>query len=291
MFGIYFPLLRIFVPMRKENIETPVEIIYEKVNECPIRDRAYSFFQLVFVISGSGFQTFNGNRNSYQVDDLFLLTPEDIHTFDVDKTTEFLLIRFNRSYLKQYDWKNLNHLECLLNNATNITGNILKDQSDKVIVKSIIGTILQSIAKSDLFSEELKKYLINALLVVVARSISCYQLEGLEENFDKRFVNIINYIHDNIYNPEKLRTAGISEQFNISESYLGRFFKSQCGETLQDYISKYKIKLIKNRLKFSDMRINEIADEFNFNDGSHLNKFFKRHSGVSLTDYKNSVLD
>ncbi|HCZ8394158.1 TPA: helix-turn-helix transcriptional regulator [Elizabethkingia anophelis] len=277
--------------MRKENIETPVEIIYERVIECPIRDRAYSFFQLVFVISGSGFQTFNGNRNSYQADDLFLLTPEDIHTFDVDKTTEFLLIRFNRSYLKQYDWKNLNHLECLLNNATNITGNIVTTQSDRVVVKSLMNTILLCMDKTDLFSEELKSYLINALLVVVAKSISGYQLDSLEQNFDKRFINIVNYIHDNIYNPEKLRTTAISEKFNISESYLGRFFKSQCDETLQDYISKYKIKLIKNRLKFSDMRINEIADEFNFNDGSHLNKFFKKHSGVSLTEYKNSVLD
>lgn len=276
--------------MKKENIETPVEIIYEKVNECPIRDRVYSFFQLVFVISGSGFQTFNGNRNNYQAGDLFLLTPEDIHTFDVEKTTEFLLIRFNRSYLKQYKWKNLNHLECLLNNASNITGNIVTTQSESVVVKSLMNTILECLDKMDLFSKELKSYLINALLVVVAKSISCYQLESIGQNFDKRFINIINYIHDNIYSPEKLRTAAISEKFSISENYLGRFFKSQCDETLQDYITKYKIQLIKNRLKFSDMRINEIADEFNFNDGSHLNKFFKKQSGFSLTEYKNSVL-
>jgi len=275
--------------MRKENIETPVEIIYEKVNECPLRDRVYSFFQLVFVISGNGYQTFNGNRNSYQTNDLFLITPDDIHTFDVVTTTEFLLIRFNRSYLNGYDWKNLNHLECLLNNATNITGNILRHQSDKIIVKSLIGTILQSIDKSDLFNEELRNYLINALLVVVARSISGYQLADLQENFDKRFVNILNYIHDNIYTPEKLRAITISEQFNISESYLGRFFKAQCGETLQDYISKYKTKLIKNRLRYSDMRINEIADEFNFNDGSHMNKFFKKQSGINLTAYRNQL--
>ncbi|WP_214293619.1 hypothetical protein, partial [Escherichia coli] len=91
----------------------------------------------------------------------------------------FLLIRFNRSYLKQYDWKNLNHLECLLNNATNITGNIVTTQSDRVVVKSLMNTILLCMDKTDLFSEELKSYLINALLVVVAKSISGYQLEDL----------------------------------------------------------------------------------------------------------------
>lgn len=275
--------------MKKENIETPIEIIYEKTDECPVRDRVFSFFQLVFVLSGNGFQTFNGNRTSYRKNNMFLLTPEDIHTFDVTHTTEFLLIRFNTSYLKNYRWNNLNHLECLLHNATHITGNILMADADQRIVKSIMDAILQSSEKNDLFNAELKNHLINALLVVVARSISCYQAERLEQNPDKRFVNMINYIQEHIYYPDRLRTGIISKKFNISENYLGRFFKSQCGETMQEYISKYKIRLIKNKLQFSDLRMNEIAQEFNFIDSSHLNKFFKKHSGGSLSAYKNSI--
>ena len=267
----------------------PVEIIYEKVNQCPIKDRVFSFFQLVFILSGSGFKTFNGNRNKYQMDDLFLLTPEDIHTFDVDTETEFLLIRFNRSYLKNYQWNNLNHLECLLNNAKNISVNILTVDPDKIIVKNLMASILQSISKEGLFNEELKSYLINALLVVVARRISCYQLEELQENFDSRFVDIVNYIQENICFPDKLRASIISERFNISESYLGRFFKSQCNETMQGYITKCKVKQIINRLKFSDLRINEIAEEFNFTDGSHLNKFFKKQLNVGLSEYKRAI--
>jgi len=276
--------------MKTENIERPVEIIYEKVDECPIRDRVFSFFQLVFVLSGNGHHTINKNRSSYQSNDLFLLTPNDIHTFEVEATTEFLLIRFNNSYLKNYQWRNLNHLECLLNNASHINGNVLRAVSDKFIVKSLMESILKCLNKNDLFNEELKSYLLNALLVVVARSISFYQLEGLDQNFDKRFINIINYIQENIYCPDKLRTAHISHEFNMAESYLGRFFKSHSNETMQNYIAKYKTQLIKNRLRFSSLRMNEIAEEFNFIDGSHLNKFFKKQSGLSLSAYKNSVL-
>lgn len=280
-----------FVSMRIENLEKPVEIIYEKVNQCPIRDREYSFFQLVFVISGSGFHTINKNENSYQTDDLFLLTPQDINSFDVYTTTEFMLIRFNYSYLKCYEWKEINHLEYLLNNGTNITGSVLNSQSDKLIIRSLVNAILESYTKTDLFSEKLKYNLINALLVVVAKNISKYQLEGLQETYDKRFIKIVNYIQENIFFPAKLKTSAISRVFNISESYLGRFFKAQCGETMQNYIYRNKVKLIKNRLKYSDMRINEIAEEFNFVDGSHLNKFFKKQIGLSLSEYKTSLSD
>jgi AraC-like DNA-binding protein len=69
--------------------------------------------------------------------------------------------------------------------------------------------------------------------------------------------------------------ATISEVFSISETYLGSYFKRQCGETIQHFISNYKIRLIEHRLRFSSMRINEIASEFAFSDKSHLNKFFK----------------
>jgi AraC-like DNA-binding protein len=58
---------------------------------------------------------------------------------------------------------------------------------------------------------------------------------------------------------------------------------------MQIYIAKYKIKLIEHRLKFSDKRINEIADEFGFTDVSHLNKYFKKHKGNNLTAYRELV--
>jgi AraC-like DNA-binding protein len=83
-----------------------------------------------------------------------------------------------------------------------------------------------------------------------------------------------------------MKAETISELFGLSETYLGSYFKSQCGETLQQFTSKYKMRLIKFRLKFSDKRINEIAQEFGFSDESHLNKFFKKQQGISLTGYR-----
>lgn len=272
--------------MKREHIEKPVVVMYEKVDECPIKDRLFSFFQLVYVISGDGFYTINGNKKRYKEQNLFLLTPNDAHSFDVISTTEFLLIRFNYVYLNEYRWKNIDHLECLLGNARNMNSNIIDLQSDRVLVKSITESILNGIKFPDIFNEELTTHLINSLLVVVARNLSKYQSEGIAENSDRRFINIVNYIQQNIYQPNLLKANIISKEFHISPNYLSRYFKSQSNDTMQEYIAKYKIKLIENRLKYSDMRINEIAYEFGFTDGSHLNKFFKKHSEISLSDYR-----
>ncbi|WP_315823771.1 helix-turn-helix domain-containing protein [Paraflavitalea speifideaquila] len=62
----------------------------------------------------------------------------------------------------------------------------------------------------------------------------------------------------------------------ISLHYLGRYFKKQTGETLQQYITHYKLRLIEARLLHSDRRIGEIAAELQFTDESHLNRLFKK---------------
>jgi hypothetical protein len=48
-----------------------------------------------------------------------------------------------------------------------------------------------------------------------------------------------------------------------------------------DIVGRFPGKLVEARLRFSDMRINEIASELGFTDESHLNKFFKSQKGLS----------
>jgi AraC family L-rhamnose operon regulatory protein RhaS len=50
---------------------------------------------------------------------------------------------------------------------------------------------------------------------------------------------------------------------------------------LQQYILRYKLKMMENRLLFSDSPISQITDAFGFTDGSHLIRLFKKYYGLS----------
>ncbi|KIC00887.1 AraC family transcriptional regulator [Flavobacterium sp. JRM] len=272
--------------MRKENMHQSVEVIYKKVNECPIGNSQFSFFQMVYVISGNGFLHINGNCISYQAGNLMLLTPNDYHTFDIVTTTEFLLVKLNSEYVRDYKSKSIDHIECILHYATHLSGCILNRKEDEFLVKSIAESLIHSIDNKDIYDEDLIIHYVNALIVIAARNIAKIKPVGIKENADKRILEIINYIQSNILCPQKLKASAIAEKFDISDTYLGSYFKNHCGETIQSFISNYKIRLIEHRLSFSDMRINEIVDEFGFSDESHLNKFFKKHRNISLTGYR-----
>ncbi|PUB34904.1 AraC family transcriptional regulator [Elizabethkingia sp. YR214] len=276
--------------MKRESLHQQFEIIYSKTDECPITDTKFNFFQFVHILSGEGTHEVNGNRIAYQTGTFLLLTPHDYHTFFIEKTTEFLLIRFNQGYIKEYTWKSIDHIECLLRNASHVSGCIIENKNDKSLVSSIVASILHNLRNNDLYNNDLNQHLVNALIVIAARNIAKFKPENLKPHADKRILDIIAYIQTNIYNPDLIKSSVLCEKFGVSVNYLSTYFKEQCGETLSHFIAQYRLQLIEYRLKYSDIRINELVEEFGFTDESHINKFFKKHKGVNMGMYRKQYL-
>ncbi|WP_306350461.1 AraC family transcriptional regulator [Flavobacterium sp. '19STA2R22 D10 B1'] len=274
--------------MKKEHLYEPYSVVFETLDEFPERALQHSFFELVYVIDGTGKQCINNNHFDYTAGHMFLITPQDCHSFEIETTTQFFFLRFNDIYLqsKAMQSHNIKQLEFILQNANHQPGCILKNKSDKCLVRSMVDAIIRERVNRDLYNNELIRQLVNTLIVIVARNIAKYLPEQNSNMLEDKIVEILNYIQSNIYSPEKIRTEVISNHFGISESYLGRYFKKHCNETMQSYITKYKIQLIETRLDHSDKRITEIANELGFTDESHLNKFFKNQKGMSPTQYR-----
>lgn len=272
--------------MGRENIHYSLEVFYEKVDECPLRDRQFNFFELVYVISGEGNHLVNGNKIAYSSGDLFLITPNDYHGFDLNGICEFLVIRFGESYIREYQWKSIDHIECLLYYASHLQGSLLVNIDDKKMIGLLIQNLQQAIEHQSVYNEDLTRHLVNAVIVIAARNIAVIKPDKISSGADLRILKILDYIQENIREPEFLKVKIIANEFGLSSTYLGSYFRKQCNESIQQYISSYRIRLIEHRLRFSDKRVHEIADEFGFADESHINKFFKRHKGKSLKAYR-----
>lgn len=61
------------------------------------------------------------------------------------------------------------------------------------------------------------------------------------------------------------------------------------NDSPKDLIERQVILEIKALLETSDMSVKEIAEKMNFDDASYMCRFFKRHTGVSFTTYRNQI--
>jgi AraC-like DNA-binding protein len=277
--------------MQSEHLYKPFSVSFEKMASYNKREHQHSFFELVYILSGRGRQCINQYKFDYQPGHMFLITPQDCHSFEIEEETEFFFLRFNDIYIKSkgLQVENVERLEYILHNANHKPGCILKNQSDKSIVRPIVEALIREAINRDIYDREITEQLVNTIIVIVARNIAKYLPEKVDMSSDQKIVDILNYLQSNIYEPDKIRAAAVSFHFGISEHYLGRFFKKHSGQTMQSYINTYRTNLIEHRLKHSDKRMNEIVLELGFTDESHLNKFFKNQKGLSPREYRRSV--
>lgn len=275
------------------HIHQPYDVLCVTVDECPIKEHKNTFVELVYMFGGEGIYHINQHEFRYRKENLFLSMPMDLHYTEVKETTSFMFIRFNNIYLNAQkardehsnlgDW--IHKLEYIFHNNNHLQGCILRNDHDKPLVRALMEAIRQEHTNRSTLHKELVQQLLNTLLTVVARNITTHIPEKTQLT-QNTSLDIIHYIHQNIYNPELLRAERIASHFNISLNYLSEYFKKHTHETLQQYIINYKIALVEIRLKHSDMRVNEIAAELGFTDDSHLIKTFRKHRGMSPLEYR-----
>ncbi|WP_261512849.1 AraC family transcriptional regulator [Chryseobacterium paludis] len=282
---LYFYIIKEYiVAVKKDYLNEPFELdLKEPIDACPRGEHGVSFFELVYIVSGTGTQNINGNKFSYKEGDLFLLMPDDVHYFRFKAKTQLFFIRFNRIFFStnQLASSFLQQIEQRFFNANGFQGCIIDHKGDNLMIKHIMQSLLLEKDGMRIYEREVTHLLVHSVLVIVSRNLLQKTNLKVGEKTDDKAAHIIQYVHENIYHPEKLSADNISKVFGISVTYVGRYFKNQTGKAFTEYIAQYRMKLIENRLKYSDMRINEIADEFGFTDKSHLNRFFKKSNGMS----------
>lgn len=274
--------------MKRENLHQTFEISFSELDESQLKEHDHTFFELVYILSGTGIQWINNNKFPYHGGHLFMITPGDIHSFDIHTTTQFVYIKFNDIYIHSavFGTENIRRLEFILQHANHRPGCILRNQTDKLLVKPMIEAILREYPNKNIYSSEIITQLINTIVIVVARNIALFLPQQINENSEEKSLNILQYIQENIRSPEKIKAKAISHRFGISSNYLGKYFKKQTNETMQQYILNYKLNMVESKLLHSDMRIGEIAEELGFTDESHLNRLFKKYRGCNPTEFR-----
>jgi len=97
-----------------------------------------------------------------------------------------------------------------------------------------------------------------------------------------------NYINTNFSDPA-LNEDYLAKRFVYNGNYLRRNFKSSYGLTPMQYLAFVRISQAKNLLRFAkNHSVGEISRQCGFPDQLYFSRFFKKHTGISPTEYRKS---
>ncbi len=106
------------------------------------------------------------------------------------------------------------------------------------------------------------------------------------EAYSKHVLMCLDLIYNNIYNG--IRVQELADKLGLTPQYLSKLFKQEVGVTISDYIMSRRIQAAKNMLKFSEYTPLDIGNYLNFSSHSHFISCFRKHTGMTPRQYRES---
>jgi AraC-like DNA-binding protein len=82
------------------------------------------------------------------------------------------------------------------------------------------------------------------------------------------------------------RVDDFASQLNVTPKYLSTLLKETMSRRPSEMIHFYTLKAIERRLRYTDMTMQEIANDLHFANASFFGKYFKEHTGMTPMEYR-----
>lgn len=120
-------------------------------------------------------------------------------------------------------------------------------------------------------------------------STICHYVQEQKEsrNFELR-EKILAVVEENFMD-SSLSLDSIASKFNMSSSYISRYFKDQTGYSLMQYVDMLRMNEVKRLLKDTDIPLKDIISQVGYIDRSSFYRKFKKREGITPTEYRSIV--
>ena len=127
--------------------------------------------------------------------------------------------------------------------------------------------------------------------------------QTLEEKTSQFFTDLENSVEENHtiflikeyishnYMDATLSVKDIGTYVHLSASYVCTFFKNETGQTLNQYLTEYRMERAKQLLVDMRYKISEISSKVGYSDGNYFGKSFKKYCGLSPSEYREKMIE
>lgn len=222
----------------------------------------HEFFEIEFILSGSGEYVIDGRAYNVEKNMLFFMTPINFHRVSVNGNAEIINIMFTEDLISDFALSFLT--------AGSFENAMQFSEPDSGFIKNVLSELLAASRQND------KTYcaaLLNVLLLKIGKRTkkSIPQLTYVQ--------SAMLYILKNFRS--EITLADTAGNIGISSAYLSSIFHSETGVKFKEYLNTTRYDYAKKLLIYSDMSISEICSESGFNDYANFIRGFTSRFGTA----------
>lgn len=118
---------------------------------------------------------------------------------------------------------------------------------------------------------------------------SLIPIKSKDEIQNKYVITAIEYIMDH-YPDTNFSIGKLAESMGVSEGHISRLFKAETDISINNYLTRYRIRKAMDYLKDVQVKVYEVAEKSGYQDIAYFSNTFKKLVGKSPSDYQSKGL-
>lgn len=228
----------------------------------------HNFFELEFIVDGTGTYEIDGIKYEIKKNSLFLMTPANVHAI---QNADATLI--NIMFLYEYHQEKLD-IPVFLNNSPHFMFN----NSDGVFLSSLLFELVD-------VNENNPAYAMMLVNCILKKLSICF---NPPQNISTSYVQkSVLYMLENFQKGVTLRDT--AKHLGLSSAYFSDLFQKQTGINFKDYLDDIRFSYAKKLLTLTKLSIKEIQFNSGFSDYANFARRFKQKYNMTPTDYRKNL--
>lgn len=252
------PLKRLFSWEKSGKLELPLGKIHR-----------VQFNQIIVIEEGTGSHWVDFKQYQYKTGDAILVSKNQVQAFSAENPPDAWQILFTDSfYVEQF-------IPWLFND-------VLIHLADTIAqVKNLTAALATEFSIRNSNNPEILRHLLSALILTISRKTTYASASSMHPVLIVRF---FEKLHSGLH---VYRTAEhYAQQLGCSYKHLNQTCKKHLNASAKNLIDQAVILEIKRQLATTDHSLQQIADEFHFEDDSNFLKYFKQRTKQTPRDFR-----
>lgn len=224
----------------------------------------HDYFEIEYIISGSGIYIIDGISYKIEPNMLFYMTPANIHTVISENSDMITLLIKDCTVFKHISQGNyaqkLNKSDAILFEA--LCTELMKHEDNQEFCLQLVQLILSKI-----------------------HMLSSKTGNPSTDQTKKAIIYILNNFKDNI------SLSQVAEYVNLTPSYFSALFKKEQKMNFKEYVDNLRFEYAQKLLRNTDSSIYEVCTQSGFNNYENFIRRFTKKYGISPLEYKKSQIE
>ncbi|MFN8258962.1 MAG: helix-turn-helix transcriptional regulator [Bacteroidales bacterium] len=256
------------------------------LNDVPHR---HEYYTVLWSQNESGIHRIDYKEYKMTENDIFFVTPDQVHQVINNNKPEGIVILFTCNFLE----KNLIDRNFIINlglfNEVGDSPPIKIDTAMALRLASVCDEMIkidksEQAFKYDSLGAWLKLFLIECNKFAHHAKTSDTQSIQSSKNIARKFKDLLDLHHNQWH-----KVGQYADMLNISPDYLNATIKTSIGKTAKELIQQRIVLEAKRLGLHTTLSTKEIAYQLGFEDPTHFSRFFKKEENLSFADFRKVI--